>query len=130
MTGSVIIATMARTRPPDRLKQIAAAAAAVFADRGYRSAQMSDIAQVAGVSSGSLYNYVESKEALLHLALRHTFGREPLGDPALPVVAPPISEVASWLDDRLDFESDFVALHRALALGGVRLRRVDVGEES
>ena len=82
---------MARTRPPDRLAQIADAAATVFADRGYRNAQMSDIARAAGVSSGSLYNYVESKDALLHLSLRHTFGREPLGDLPLPVAAPSIA---------------------------------------
>lgn len=38
---------------------------ALFAGRGYRAATISAIAKEAGVSKGLLYNYFESKEALL-----------------------------------------------------------------
>src|SRR5262245_52971025 len=57
---------MARPRPPDRFQQLLVAAQRVFARKGVRRARMADIAREMGVSPGSLYNYVESKEALFH----------------------------------------------------------------
>lgn len=38
----------------------------VFAAKGFRLALMSDVAAAAGVSQGTIYNVVESKDALLH----------------------------------------------------------------
>ncbi len=43
---------------------LVAAAAAVFAARGYRNATMEEIAQAAGVAKGTLYLYFQDKEAL------------------------------------------------------------------
>lgn len=53
------------------------AARQVFAEKGYFNAKISDIAQAAGKSSGSFYNYYESKEELLQ-ALLDQFSTEVL----------------------------------------------------
>lgn len=45
---------------------IKAAAMELFAHNGYHSTSISQIAREAGVSKGLLYNYFDSKEALLH----------------------------------------------------------------
>lgn len=45
--------------------RIQKAALEVFAESGYHSASISQIAKKAGVSKGLMYNYYESKEALL-----------------------------------------------------------------
>ena len=44
-----------------------AAALKVFAQKGLHRARMADVAREMGVAHGSLYNYVESKEALFYL---------------------------------------------------------------
>src|SRR5688572_17088370 len=48
-----------------RAAEIVAAAAKVFAKRGYHGASTQDIADVLGIRQASLYYYVESKEAAL-----------------------------------------------------------------
>ncbi|ROO90016.1 TetR family transcriptional regulator [Actinocorallia herbida] len=53
------------------------AARRVFAEKGYFNAKISDIAQAAGKSSGSFYNYYENKEELLQ-ALLDQFSSEVL----------------------------------------------------
>jgi AcrR family transcriptional regulator len=51
---------------------------------------MADVARELGVSPGTLYNYVEGKEALFHLIVERGFRTTPLPPPAsLPVPAPP-----------------------------------------
>lgn len=42
-----------------------------FSEDGYKSTSMNSIAKEASVSKGNLYNYFESKEALLESVLRH-----------------------------------------------------------
>lgn len=51
-----------------RRKQIAHAALAVFAEKGFHKAGMRDVARQAGVSVGAIYDYVKNKEDLLCLA--------------------------------------------------------------
>ena len=48
-----------------RKRQILAAARDVFSRKGYAEATTSEIAQTAGVSEGTIYNYFESKRDLL-----------------------------------------------------------------
>ena len=48
-----------------RRAHILAAAAEVFAERGYHRATIKDVARAAGVSDGSIYNVFENKTALL-----------------------------------------------------------------
>lgn len=49
---------------PEKEQAILRGAATVFAEHGYEGASMSQIAQLAGVSKGSLYNYFECKAHL------------------------------------------------------------------
>jgi AcrR family transcriptional regulator len=75
---------------------------------------MADIAMAAGMSTGNLYNYVESKEALFDLVLRHTLGgpRYRLPDD-LPAPHRTAAQTVAWLRRRLDFTSDFPLLETA-----------------
>ena len=77
---------MARTRPADRIAKLVDAAVAVFCRKGYRRTQMADIASEMGVSPGSLYNYVASKEALFFFALESGLVDDAFEEPAeLPI---------------------------------------------
>lgn len=58
-------AVRARERPKRRAPEIVAAAAKVFARRGYHGASTQDIADVLGIRQASLYYYFDSKEAAL-----------------------------------------------------------------
>lgn len=80
---------MARPVPPERFDAILRAATAVFLRSGYRRTQMADVAAELGVAKGTLYLYVESKEALLEQVLLHADRTEPVALPrALPVPTP------------------------------------------
>ena len=79
-----------RKKSKTRLEDVADAAIACFIDMGFRRTQMTDIAKRAGTSAGTLYLYVESKEALLSLALMRAAGKS-LEDLTVPVETPDIS---------------------------------------
>jgi AcrR family transcriptional regulator len=83
---------MRRADPGQRLGSIAAAGTRVFGRLGYRRAHMADVAADAGLSTGAVYSYVESKEALFHLVFAHGFGLLGEGAPPLPVAAPPFGD--------------------------------------
>jgi AcrR family transcriptional regulator len=53
----------------ERRKQILEAALAVFGQRGFHAANVSDVAAQAGVSQGTIYWYFESKEELISAAI-------------------------------------------------------------
>lgn len=80
---------MARRIPENRFDELVRGATEVFIARGFRQTQMSDIADAVGVAKGTLYGYVESKDALLLLCLRHADepGAIPVPDD-LPLAAP------------------------------------------
>lgn len=65
---------------PSRWDDVVAAAAKVFRARGFAAASLDEIAGSLGMSKGSLYNYVSSKEELLEA-----------------VVGPPAEELLSTL---------------------------------
>ncbi len=54
-------------------ERIENAALELFAQQGYSRTSISQIAKVAGISKGLMYNYYESKEALLHAILQNGF---------------------------------------------------------
>ena len=62
---------MPRRIPPDRFQEMIAAATGVFIAQGYRRTQMVDVAQAMGVAKGTVYLYVESKEALFDAVVRY-----------------------------------------------------------
>lgn len=65
--------TVARKRQAKR-QAIFDAAARQFAERGYRSARMADIAREVGLQKAALYYYFDSKEALLVELIRTRVG--------------------------------------------------------
>jgi AcrR family transcriptional regulator len=60
-----LVTTKAVVRVKRRAAEILAAAAKVFARRGYHGASTQDIADVLGIRQASVYYYFESKEAAL-----------------------------------------------------------------
>jgi AcrR family transcriptional regulator len=102
------------TRNPGRLLAIVDAATEVFARRGFAATQMVDVARAAGVSVGTLYNYVEGKEALLLLGAERPFADIAEGR-VLPVPTPDRAELLARLGDTLDAHVRVAALERALA---------------
>jgi AcrR family transcriptional regulator len=51
----------------ERTDALARASASVFGKKGFHASRISDIVRSAGISQGSVYNYVNSKEDLLYL---------------------------------------------------------------
>jgi AcrR family transcriptional regulator len=78
--------------PEKRLAQIAGVATRVFGRLGYQRSHMADVAAAAGLSSGAVYTYVESKEALFHLVFARVWGPPLRQEPELPLAAPPFDE--------------------------------------
>ncbi|MBV8135042.1 MAG: TetR/AcrR family transcriptional regulator [Deltaproteobacteria bacterium] len=118
---------MARRRPSDRLQQVIDAAIEVFIGKGYRRAQMSDVARAAGVSQGSLYNYVESKEALFYLIIDRGFTDAPL--PAglkLPVETPSLADTLARLRVRIISAFALPELERAFTRSSVADPRAEL----
>ena len=104
------------------------AGAEVFARRGYRRAQMADVAGAMGVSPGNLYNYVDSKDALFYLVLRRVLGERPGEQPLeLPVTGASVTVTSEWVARRLDFVSDFPELERAFTRSSARDLKAEVG---
>jgi AcrR family transcriptional regulator len=100
----------------ERLERTIDVARARFARRGFRRTQMADIAAALGVSTGNLYNYVASKEALFDLVLRRALGPPGYRLPReLPAPHRSARQTVGWLRRRLDFKSDFPLLETAAA---------------
>jgi AcrR family transcriptional regulator len=77
-------------RPDARMQELLEAALRVFAEKGYRTARLDDVADAAGVTKGAIYHYFDTKEALLLRVIEHyqalAFGRaeDALRDDTLP----------------------------------------------
>lgn len=119
---------MARRRPPDRLDQILEAATRVFARTGLENSKMSDVAAEAGVSHGTLYNYVESKEALFRLLLDRGLGAPQPEPSALPLKSPPASALAERMDEAIAATFGLPRLDAALARRRVKDAKLELTE--
>lgn len=56
----------------NRRQQVVQAAIDVFAEKGFADASLQDVADRVGVLKGSLYHYIDSKEALLYQILSYS----------------------------------------------------------
>lgn len=56
--------SLSRKASPTRESEVLAAAALLFAERGYSATSMRDIGERVGLLGGSLYHYIKSKDAL------------------------------------------------------------------
>jgi AcrR family transcriptional regulator len=93
---------MARRTPDDRLQRLVECATAVFIEQGYRRTQMADIANAMGVAKGTLYLYVESKEALFDLVVRCADAERPFAKPpTLPIRTPKPGATIKYVRERL-----------------------------
>ena len=63
----------------------------VFTRDGYRLARVSDVAAELGLSEGAIYRYVDSKEGLFVLAIRHALLLEELPAGELPLSPAPLT---------------------------------------
>lgn len=117
---------MARETPPDRIADLVRCAAQVFIAQGYRRTQMADVAQALGVAKGTLYLYVESKDALFDLVLRNADAAHVENPPALPVRTPRPGETLRWVRARLAVDRAPQALVAALGARSPRDARAEL----
>ena len=107
---------MVRQIPEDRLPQLLDAATRVFVEQGYRRTQMADVAAAMGVAKGTLYLYVESKEALFDLVARYADAPVPFANPpALPVATPRAGRTLRHVRERVESSRVPKTLEEALA---------------
>jgi AcrR family transcriptional regulator len=111
---------VSRRRAPDRLNKILDAALRVFARTGLERSKMSDVAAEAGVSQGTLYNYVESKEALFHLLLDRGLGGDLPAPTKLPVRGPSPDVLAARMEEAIGAGFALPKLDEALRRRQVR----------
>jgi AcrR family transcriptional regulator len=106
---------MPRKIPPARFPALIDCATRVFIDFGYRRTQMADIADALGVAKGTLYLYVESKEALFDLALRYADRPESFKEPkALPIPTPKPAATLKYVRERISTAEALPKLDAAL----------------
>jgi len=86
-----------------------------FGRLGYRRTKMAEVSAAAGLSAGAVYTYVESKEALFHLALATGF--EQPNPPDLPIAAPPFEETLQMIDRGLKGHATTRVLKAAVSAG-------------
>lgn len=96
--------------------ELVKSATEVFIERGYKGTQMEDIASSLGVAKGTLYIYVESKEALFDLVARCA-DRAQLFEriPHLPIPSPKPGTTLAYVRERLRENQQLTALTKAMA---------------
>jgi AcrR family transcriptional regulator len=118
---------MPRAIPEDRFEDLIEAATAVFLEQGYRRTQVADVAARMGLSKGSVYTYVESKEALFDCVLRHADHPDRIELPeTLPVPTPPPGATLEVVQGRLAEEGALPALTAALSRARVADARAEL----
>ncbi len=117
---------MPRAIPEDRFQDLIDAATAVFLEQGYRRTQVADVAARMGLAKGSVYTYVESKEALFDCVLRHADHADRIELPeTLPAATPRPGATLEMVQRRVTEEGNLPSLTAALA----RARVMDVRAE-
>ena len=107
---------MPRTIPDDRLAKLVDCATEVFIAQGYQRTQMADVAKALGVAKGTLYLYVESKDALFDLVARCADDARPFEKlPTLPIRTPKPAATVKYIRERLAKQQVPAALTAALA---------------
>jgi len=89
---------MPRPTASERLLKVARVATEDFGRLGYRGTKTADVAARAGMSTGALFTYVESKEALFHLVFLYWFGISAERPPVLPVATPAPGETLAVIE--------------------------------
>ena len=119
---------MPRKTPDDRIEQLVDCATAVFIERGYTLTQMADVATALGVAKGTLYLYVESKDALFDLVARYADTPRPFAKkPSIPVRTPKPGATLRYVRERIAEGRVPATLAKALHGGRVADARAEFG---
>jgi AcrR family transcriptional regulator len=115
----------------EKLDALLAAAARVFAKRGYHETSMRDLARESGVSLSGLYYYVKSKDELLFLIQDRSFAAVIASmEEAIAGIENPVERLARFIDNHLDYFASHMAemkvlSHESGALSGEFLSQVN-----
>ena len=98
------------------MRELVEAAFEVFCRQGFERAQVADVAKAMGVAVGTIYLYVEGKEALFDLVVRHTASDDPewLDDIEIPVPAPAPGSTVEFLREVFGRKGQWPHLEAAL----------------
>jgi AcrR family transcriptional regulator len=120
----------ARAQKEDARERLLAAAAKLFAERGYRAASVDDVATEAGFSKGAVYWHFDSKEDLLHTLIDERVRKRTEVLLARLAEAPPEVDTGHEVGDRymqmLTEDPDLVLLaveYWSLAVRNPKLRK-------
>jgi len=106
---------MARHDPSTRLRELVRCATTVFIEQGYKDAQIEDVAKAMGVAKGTIYVYVEGKEALFDLVARCADREELFAEvPRLPIRTPGRGATIAYVRGRLAESQTLPSLASAL----------------
>ncbi|HVH11381.1 MAG TPA: TetR/AcrR family transcriptional regulator [Gemmatimonadales bacterium] len=117
----------------ERLNLFLSRAAKVFADQGYHSTTMRDLAAATGMSLAGMYYYTRGKEELLYRIQERSFTRVLAGaERALASLADgePVERLQAFIRHHVTFFASHMAemkvlSHEAASLTGERQRRVN-----
>lgn len=116
-----------RFAPENRINDITRAAITVFRQKGFRQAQMVDIAREAGLSPGALYTYFESKS---HLFVYVIMNGAPQEGKSMP---PPQESSARTEGDLIEILNSYVRTRARLASANefleTKLEDIDLATE-
>jgi AcrR family transcriptional regulator len=100
-----------------RLTDLIEAALMVFSTHGFERSQMADVAKAMGVAVGTVYLYVEGKDALFDLVVRSTAssGAQWLQELELPIRTPAPGSTIAFLRELFSRRGQWPCLEEALA---------------
>lgn len=100
-----------------RLTDLIEAALTVFSTHGFERSQMADVAKAMGVAVGTVYLYVEGKDALFDLVVRSTAssGTDWLHEVELPIRTPAPGATIAFLGELFSRRGQWPRLEEALA---------------
>src|SRR3981081_4591323 len=101
-------------RPKARLEDIVESATRIFSEKGYRRTLITDVASDLGLAPGTIYTYVESKDALFHLVVERAAGLATT-PASLPIPSPDPGETAKYSVRALGRTSKLSELNAAVA---------------
>jgi AcrR family transcriptional regulator len=105
----------------ERRAALVRAAIDVFSAKGYHASRVADVAQAAGISQGTVYNYVGSKEDLLYMVCEdHLRGYERIVTSAMAKVTEPRERLEALLRATIEaifsYRKHYIVMLRELHL--------------
>jgi AcrR family transcriptional regulator len=99
-----------------RLRDLLDAALVVFCRQGFERSQVADVAKAMGVAVGTVYLYVEGKEALFDLVVRYSAVENPqwIDEIEVPAPTPPAGSTVDFLRSVFGRKGQWPVLEAAL----------------